>query len=119
MESFSVSLTLDLTAAQLVSQYCLLALELIPHYCLLVLELVPLYCLLVNLRYEDDIDGLTGTKEELTQLVKHVGNASKRYGVEINTETSKLTRNNYVLVTTNILVHGQIGHTLEIINQFK
>ena len=42
-----------------------------------------------NLRFADDIDGLAGEEEELTNLVERLDKASTAYGMEISAEKTK------------------------------
>ena len=41
---------------------------------------------ITNLRFADDIDGLTGEEEELANLVVRLDKASTAYGMEISAE---------------------------------
>ena len=41
---------------------------------------------ITNLRFADDIDGLEGSEQKLAQLVEHIDQTSKAYGIEINAE---------------------------------
>ena len=43
-----------------------------------------------NLCFADDIDGLAGEEEQLTNLVEHLDKASTAYGMEISAEKTKL-----------------------------
>ena len=45
---------------------------------------------ITNLRFADDIDGLAGEEEQLTNLVEHLDKASTAYGMEISAEKTKL-----------------------------
>ena len=47
-----------------------------------------------NLRFANDIDGITGEKEELAKLVKPLDKASTANGMEISAEKTKLMTNN-------------------------
>ena len=49
---------------------------------------------ITNLRFADDIDGLAGTEEELTDLVNQLNKTSSAYGMEISTEKTKVMTNN-------------------------
>ena len=42
--------------------------------------------LITNLRFVDDIDGITGDDDELTKLVQNIDTAAAKYGMEINAE---------------------------------
>ena len=48
---------------------------------------------ITNLRFADDIDGLTG-EEELAKLVECFNKASTAYGMEISAEKTRLMTNN-------------------------
>ena len=48
---------------------------------------------ITNLRFADDIDGLTG-EEELAKLAERLDKASTVYGMEISAEKTKLMTNN-------------------------
>ena len=48
----------------------------------------------INLRFADDIDGLAGEEEELTNFVERLDKASTAYGMEISAEKTKLMTNN-------------------------
>ena len=61
---------------------------------------------ITNLRFADDIDGLTG-EEELANLVEHLDKASTAYGMEISAEKTKLMTNNTSGINTKIKVNGQ------------
>ena len=39
-----------------------------------------------NLRFVDDIDGITGEEHELTQLVHNLDTAATKFGIEISAE---------------------------------
>ena len=67
-------------------------------------------------RFADDIDRLVGEEEELTKLVERLDKASTAYGMEINTEKTKLMTNNTSGVNTEIKVNGQ---TLETVTSFN
>ena len=41
------------------------------------------------LRFADDIDGLAGSEQELSQLVERIDQTSKAYDMEINAEKQK------------------------------
>ena len=62
---------------------------------------------ITNLRFSDDIDGLTGEEEELAKLVEHLNKACTAYGMEINAEKTKLMTNNTNGINTEIKVKGQ------------
>ena len=68
-----------------------------------------------NLRFADDIDGLTG-EEELAKLVERLGNGPTAYGIENSTEKTNLMTNNTSGINTEIKVNGQ---KLETVISFK
>ena len=70
---------------------------------------------ITNLRFADDIDGLTG-EEEPANLVECLDKASTAYGMEISAEKTKLTTNNTNGINTEIKVNGQ---KLETVTSFK
>ena len=45
-----------------------------------------------NLRFADDIDGLTGTTSELANLIKEIEYTLRAYGMEINAMKPKSRR---------------------------
>ena len=49
---------------------------------------------ITNLRFADDIDGLTEEEEELAKLVERLDKASKAHGMEINAQKTKVITNN-------------------------
>ena len=69
-----------------------------------------------NLRFADDIDGLAGEEEELSNLVERLDKASTAYGMEISAEKTKLMINNTSGINTEIKVNGQKldSHKLQI-----
>ena len=62
---------------------------------------------ITNLRVADDIDGLAGEKEELTNLVERLDKASTAYGMGISAEKTKLMTNNTSGINTEIKVSGE------------
>ena len=71
---------------------------------------------ITNLRFVDDIDGLAGEEEELTNLVECHDKASTAYGMEISAEKTKLMKSNTSGINTEIKVNGQ---KLETVTSFK
>ena len=71
---------------------------------------------ITNLRFADDIDGLTGEEEELANLVERLDKASTAYGMAISAEMTKLMTNNTSGINTEIKVNGQ---KLETVTSFK
>ena len=60
---------------------------------------------IINLRFADDIDGLAGEEEELAKLVESPDKASTAYGIEINSEKTKLMTSNTIGINTEIKVN--------------
>ena len=71
---------------------------------------------ITNLRFADEIDGLAGEEEELTNLLERVDKASTAYGMGISAEKTKLMTNNTSGINIEIKVNGQ---KLEIVTRFK
>ena len=71
---------------------------------------------ITSLRFADDIDGLAGEEEELTNLVECHDKASTAYGMEISAEKTKLMKSNTSGINTEIKVNGQ---KLETVTRFK
>ena len=70
---------------------------------------------ITNLRFADDIDGITGEEDELTELVPNLDTAAAKFGMEISAEKTKIMTNNGTL-QRDITIQGQ---TLETVDQFK
>ena len=49
---------------------------------------------ITNLRFADDIDGITGEEDELTELVHNLDTAAENFGMEISAEKTKIMTNN-------------------------
>ena len=49
---------------------------------------------ITNLRFADDIDAIAGDEQEKANIVKCLDKNSSDYGMEINTEKTKLMTNN-------------------------
>ena len=71
---------------------------------------------ITNLRFANDIDGLTEEEEELANLVERLDKASPSYGIGISAEKTKLMTNNTSGIKTEIKVNGQ---KLEAVTSFK
>ena len=67
---------------------------------------------ITNFRFANDIDGLAGEEEELTNLVERLDKASTAYGMEISAEKTKLIANNTSGINTEIKVNGQRHKTV-------
>ena len=65
---------------------------------------------ITNLRFVDDIDGITGEEDELTKLVQNVDTAATRFGMEINADKTKIMTNN-VTLQRDITIQGQMLET--------
>ncbi len=52
---------------------------------------------ITNLRFADDIDGITGKENELTKLVHNLDTAATKFGIEISAEKTKIMTNNGTL----------------------
>ena len=48
---------------------------------------------ITNLRFADDIDGITGEEDEHTKLVQNLDTATTKFGMENNGEKIKITTN--------------------------
>ena len=70
---------------------------------------------ITNLRFADDIDGITGEEDELTELVHDLDTAAAKFGMETNAEKTKIMTNNGAL-QRDIAIQGQ---KLETVDHFK
>ena len=70
---------------------------------------------ITNLRFADDIDGITGEEDELTKLVHNLDTAAAKYGMEISAEKTKVMTNNGT-IQRYITIEGQ---KLETVDHFK
>ena len=70
---------------------------------------------ITNLRFADDIDGITGEEDELTKLVHNLDTAAAKCGMEISAEKTKIMTNNGTL-QRDITIQGQ---KLETVDHFK
>ena len=52
---------------------------------------------ITNLRFADDIDGITGEEDELTKLVHNLDTTATKFGMEISAEKTKIMTNNGTL----------------------
>ena len=71
---------------------------------------------ITNLRFADDIDGLAGREEELSDLVERLDKTSTAFGMQINAEKTKLMTNNTICFSTDNRVNGE---KLDCVNRFK
>ena len=62
---------------------------------------------ITNLRFADDIDGLTGEEEELAKLAERLDKTSTAYGMDIPAEKIKLMTNNTSGINTEIKVNDR------------
>ena len=68
---------------------------------------------ITNLRFADDIDGLTGREEELADLMERLDKTSTAFGMHINAEKTELMTNNINVIST------AISEKLDCVNSFK
>ena len=71
---------------------------------------------ITNLRFADDIDGLTGKEEELASLVDRLDKTSAAFGMEISAEKTKLMTNNANGISIDIRINGE---KLDEVDSFK
>ena len=62
---------------------------------------------ITNLRFADDIDGLTGKEEELASLVDHLDKTSAAFGMEISAEKTTLMTNNANGISIDIRISSE------------
>ena len=70
---------------------------------------------ITNLRFADDIDGITGEEDELTELVHNLDTAAEKFCIEISAVKTKIMTNNGTL-QRDITIQGQ---KLETVDHFK
>ena len=71
---------------------------------------------ITNLRFAGDIDGLSGSEEELARLVTSLDQTASRHGMEISAKKTKLVTSSENPITTRITVAGK---ELETAQQLK
>ena len=71
---------------------------------------------ITNLRFADDIDGLSGREEELEALAECLDTTSRKYGLKINTDKTKVTTSNPNGIQNYININD---HTLDTVSTFK
>ena len=71
--------------------------------------------IITNLRFADDIGGLTGSEDEMISLANTISEVASKFGMEINPTKTKLILNNNTC-NPNIII--QIEH-IETVNHFK
>ena len=71
---------------------------------------------ITNLRFADDVDGLSGKEEELASLVDRLDKTSAAFGMEINAEKTKLMTNNAKGISIDIRINGE---KLDGVDSFK
>lgn len=71
---------------------------------------------ITNLRFADDIDGLANSEHDLFKLTDSINEASKRYGMEINGEKTKIMTNNPDGFHKSMTLNNE---TVEVVNKFK
>ena len=69
-----------------------------------------------DLRFADDIDGLAGSEDELISLITTIDQVSTKYGMEINTDKTKIMTNNPAGFSQEVVLHGK---ALEQVKNFK
>ena len=70
---------------------------------------------ITNLRFADDIDGITREEDELTKVVHNLDTVAAKFGMEISAEQTKIMPNNGP-VQRYITIQG---HKLETVDHFK
>ena len=70
---------------------------------------------ITNLRFSDDIDGITGEEDEVSHLVHNLDTAAAKFGMEISAEKTKIMTNNGTL-QRYIMIQGQ---KVETVDHFK
>ena len=71
---------------------------------------------ITNLRFVDDIDGLAGSENELINLINKIDSTSRTYGMEINTNKTKIMKNCEGHFNNSISLHGEV---IESVDTFK
>ena len=71
---------------------------------------------ITNLRFADDIDGLSGQEQDLVKLAIHLEEASTAYGMQMSAETTQLMTNNTNGISTDITIDRK---KVEIVRSFK
>ena len=71
---------------------------------------------ITNLRFSNDIDGLTGREEELADFMERPDETFTVFGMQVNAEKTKLMTNNTNGISTDIRVNGE---KLDCVNSFK
>ena len=71
---------------------------------------------ITNLRFADDIDGLAESEHELVNLMNKINSTSRTYGMEINTNKTKIITNCEGHFNNSISLHGEI---IEPVDTFK
>ena len=71
---------------------------------------------ITNLRFADDIDGLAGSEQELSNLVECLDKSAAAYGMEISAAKTKLMTNNERGIQADITANGE---KLETVQNFK
>ena len=70
---------------------------------------------ITNLRFADDIDGITGEDDELTKLVHNLNTAATKFGMKISAGKTKIMTNNGTLQRDTPIE----GHKLETVDHFN
>ena len=62
---------------------------------------------ITNVRFSDDIVGLSGSESELSKMIHKIDATSRTYGMEINTGKTQCMTNCKGYFTTGIFLHGE------------
>ena len=69
-----------------------------------------------NLRFADDIDGLAGSENELSELIRRLNDSCTSYGMDISAEKTKIMTNSQTNGLSNdITINGSV---LQCVDQF-
>ena len=72
--------------------------------------------IITNLRFADDIDGLSGSESELANLIKIIDNTARAYGMEINSTKTQIMANSEGSFTSEIKINNE---PLKVVDSFK
>ena len=67
---------------------------------------------ITNVRFADNIDGLTGQEQELIKLINHIEEAFTAYGMQISAKKTQLMTNNTAVISTDITIDNKKLETL-------
>ena len=71
---------------------------------------------ITNLRFADDIDDLGRSEHELVNLMNKIDSTSRTYGMEINTNKTKIMKNCEGHFNNSIYLHGEIIESVDTLN---